>query len=497
VLRLKIHLSAKPKAIFCLCRVRYNGDTEPADGSIFVICSKNQQAVGVEELRQVNKRQAGTFSRRKWVEYSKKPGRKIWRTFLKTRALFWSFLLRLSLFFLGIYFIKSAVIDERGNGLSSGRILTFTVGVALSILCIVISLPWIGKGRFHKLETVSRYLLQASFWCFVSWFVVELILRSMIQNPPFRRDVTNWAGDLPAVHSFVLWGKEGYGITQYEKWGEIQTPYHDNKKNNDVIVFGDSQTECLQVNDDQKFVSVAETVIRSDGYDADLHNLGRSGLAMGDYISWIPPYRAIYRPRVIVLQLTTSDFTESFRKDMFNYFVLQDDGEMELVHTYDLSSGFIQRAREGHYLPSQVEDLGLQRWQFLQGAIENVPDGNAILVGTESEAFDPGLADQQMKMLIDASGGVPLIVVLLPTAPNISDGKIQMSDSTHEQLKEFIKRYPGITIVDPLPEFQKLASMGYMPRGFFNSTAGVGHLNKYGNEIVGRLLAKSVEQVMK
>ena len=51
--------------------------------------------------------------------------------------------------------------------------------------------------------------------------------------------------------------------------------------------------------------------------------------------------------------------------------------------------------------------------------------------------------------------------------------------------------------VRALPEFQKLASTGRLPRGFFNGTPGSGHLNKYGNEIVGQLLAKSIEQVFK
>ena len=48
-----------------------------------------------------------------------------------------------------------------------------------------------------------------------------------------------------------------------------------------------------------------------------------------------------------------------------------------------------------------------------------------------------------------------------------------------------------------LPEFQQLLSTGYLPRGFLNTSPGVGHLNKYGNEVVGRLLAKAIEQVLK
>ena len=142
--------------------------------------------------------------------------------------------------------------------------------------------------------------------------------------------MTNFAGDIPAVHAVILWGKEGYALTQYEKWGEIRTPHHDGKKDNDVIILGDSQTEGLQVGDDYKFTSVAETVLRQDGYDVDLHNMGRSGLAMADYVSWIPPYQALYRSKVIVVQLTENDFIESFHMGQFNYFVTADNEKIDI-----------------------------------------------------------------------------------------------------------------------------------------------------------------------
>jgi len=417
--------------------------------------------------------------------------------------------LRLELFLIGAFFCKSSIFDDKVDNWGIQRILMLVGGISLLIIGIIISLPKIinRPGRLSKLEIVSRYLVQALLWCLLSLLVIELTLRVVIYNPPLHRDVTNWAGDIPAVHSVMLWGKEGYAITQYEKWGEIRTPFHDSKKNNDVIVLGDSQTEELQVDDSLKFTSIAETILRQDGYDADLHNLGRSGLAMADYVSWIPAYKSLYRPKLIVVQLTEDDFIESFHKDQFNYFVAKDNNKIDLIQTYDLSSGFVQKARKDYYLVPQIEELGYQRWYFMREATGNAHVGNAnpktstpVLAqqpSTNPEAFTPEMAEPQMKMLIGASGGIPLIMVLLPSAPYISGDGIQMADPAHEQLKEFIKHYPEITIVDPLPEFQKLVSTGLLPRGFFNSTPGVGHLNQFGNEIVGRLLAKTIEQVLK
>ena len=425
----------------------------------------------------------------------------------------WSFILCSELLLAAAWFFWSAISGNTKEVRETKEILMLVAGGTLFLLGVLIGLfKWINvSAKAEKLEAFSRYLVQSPLWCFLSLLTVELILRVLIYNPPLRRDVTNWAGDLPGVHTVMLWGKEGYGVTQYEKWGEIRTPFHDNKKENNVIVLGDSQTECLQVDDDIKFVSIAETVLRQDGYDADLHNLGRSGLAMADYISWIPAYRSLYRPKVIVVQLTEDDFIESFDKGQFNYFVPRSDGRIDLVHIYDLSSGFVQKARRNYYFIPQIKELGYQRWYFMRrsivnpvsenaGSMESIPskeDESSQSANTNTEEFDLQLAEQQMEMLIDASGDIPLVVVLLPTAPHISGGKLQMVDPAHEQLKEFMGSYSGITMVDPLPEFQQIVSTGHLPRGFFNTEPGVGHLNKYGNEIVGRLLAKALEQVLK
>ena len=385
--------------------------------------------------------------------------------------------------------------------------------------------------NLEKFEAFSRYVVQAPIWFLLSLLLVELTLRVTIYNPPLKVAVTNWAGDVPGVQTLILWGKEGYGISWYDKWGALQTPYHDNDKENNVIILGDSQTECLQVSNDLKFVSVAETHLRRDGYNADLHNLGRSGLAMADYVSWLPPFRSIFRPKVIVVQLTTKDFTESFDEGQFNNFVVKDDLSLDLVHVYDFSGNFVQKARKKYRLDYQIEELGKQRWYFMQASFDKAKnDAASISIGPVNEAqnnvtdgtsspqtvnlqaspakapatqvldtsvFNPLLADQQMKLLLDASEGVPLIVVLLPYAPYISGDGIDVNDPTHEQLLEFMKRYPEVTVVDPLPAFQELASNGHLPRGFFNSTPGGGHLNKVGNQIVGQLLAQAIGQVLK
>jgi len=123
---------------------------------------------------------------------------------------FWSFVLRLELFLIGAFFCKSSIFDDKVDNWGIQRILMLAGGISLLIIGIIISLPKIINrlGRLSKLEIVSRYLVQASLWCLLSLLVIELTLRVVIHNPPLHRDVTNWAGDIPAVHSVMLWGKK-------------------------------------------------------------------------------------------------------------------------------------------------------------------------------------------------------------------------------------------------------------------------------------------------
>jgi hypothetical protein len=73
-----------------------------------------------------------------------------------------------------------------------------------------------------------------------------------------------------------------------------------------------------------------------------------------------------------------------------------------------------------------------------------------------------------------------------------------MNDLKHQNLKSFLSNYPQIILVDPLPEFQQLALSGHLPMGFFNSAQpGLGHLNRRGHEILGELLAQTIEEVVK
>lgn len=425
----------------------------------------------------------------------------------------WSWVLNVALALIGIYFLKDVLLNA-GLIWNGKKTLMLAAGISFPLLAIF--LPKLSKHLSDpsQYEAFSKYLLQSTGWSLLVLFFMEILLRGVIQNPPLHRDVTNWVGDVPGLNSFVIWGKEGYGITHYKRWSEIQTPYADRNRKNDVIVLGDSHTEALQVGDGVKFVSVAESALRDKGFDLDLHNIGRSGLAIADYVSWIPPYKDIFRPKAIVVQLDISDFVDSFDDGQFNKFVVNSDGELELIPIFDFSPGFEQKQRRKITLYSQLSSLGRERWRLLWSSkddhVDAISNGDATgttlgqvdnlnaVDNTALEVLDPELFVKQMDLLLKASEDVPVIVVLLPYAPRILNGELVMDDPSQIALRDFFSTYyPDIVVVDPLPEFQKLALDGTLPRGFVNSLPGEGHLNASGHRIVGKLLADAIAQVLR
>jgi lysophospholipase L1-like esterase len=367
--------------------------------------------------------------------------------------------------------------------------------VGISFLLVGIIILFIPKlSVFLRNNKIFAYLVPMHFWLVLVVLGMELFLRITIYNPPFYSIHTTWFGWVTPQGTSALWGKEGYAITWFEGQipGEIQTPF---QGGDNILVLGDSFTEALQVPNDQKYASVAETILRRDGYNFDLHNFGHSGKAMADYISNLYHYRMLYDPKAIVIQLAENDFVEAFDKGKSNYFVAKNSKIVDIIHTGKYQGKYlVADTLSNNFTFTLLEHVKsrlslIKEEQNLEGQINmtSVP-----------QSFDTNLAMQQIDLLLEASSGTTLFLIITPSAPYISEDHVELNDLVYENLKALMSNYPQIVLVEPLPEFQNIALSGYLPMGFFNSTQpGVGHLNSQGHEILGRLLAQKIEAVMK
>jgi hypothetical protein len=409
----------------------------------------------------------------------------------------WVEITRVECLIIGLLLVVVSIFSEtlsgnNGNTTVITRISILLLGSGFLIAGLFISFLLFKSFNTNKIASFSRYLHQSLAWCLVSLLIIEISLRITVRNPTIWNVNTNWFGQVPAAGSFLLQGAEGFAATQYDAWGEIHTPFQGGEN---ILFLGDSRTSALQVPDDQKYASVAEKKLHADGFNNfDVRNFGRGGLAMADYVSWIPLYRSLLNPKVIVLQLSEYDFVESLTHEPPNYFKIKDDKIVNLVHSLDVShelSGTPNSYPDIHLMLKSMADIRLR--------LINDP----AQVDRSDKPMNLPLAKQQMERLLQVCEGVKLVVIVFPLVPEIDaqnsgagGGAIHMDDPGFNKFKQFISGYPEVTVADPLPEFQELVKQGRFPWGFFNSLRpDRGHLNQFGNQILGELSAEAIEKV--
>jgi hypothetical protein len=317
-------------------------------------------------------------------------------------------------------------------------------------------------------------------------------------------------GVVPVDNAVSVWGVEGYGVTRFLANGEISTPYDSGLS---VVVLGDSYTEALQVNDDQKYVSVAENILHERGQEVNLHNLGASGRCIADYVYIAPFIQRTYAPEIIVLQVTETDFTESLDISRQNYFSVN-GASIELVrnpnyYVFDLglrnmlySTGLGSLAN--YKLTPVIKEQRLRLAMAAAGreqakkasaaGVDNVPASENL----NSNELNSAVIGMQVNSLKEAYPGVKLVFFLIPSIPAIHEDNLILGDEKDDALAETLGGFSDLPVLFPKDEFIDLYTVdGKLPRGFFNTLPGSGHLNADGNFAAGVALADYLEGLVK
>jgi hypothetical protein len=324
---------------------------------------------------------------------------------------------------------------------------------------------------------------------------LELFIRSFVYRKTKNEiHIPDLSWETPAgTHYFQA--IEGYGNTYYVANDEIATPFTNGIS---VVVLGDSYTEGLVVNDDDKYVSIAEKLLHERGIDADLHNFGKSGTHFADEIWFFKYIYPRYKPKIAVFQLNFDDLiseNNNDNTDHLNYFIKQSDGSLQIQHQpLSIKSpnellGFL--AQNFSFF-----GYGNKRFEEIKSSIldnnvapDNTTTGNLTL-GDEATILE------KISILQHETAGVKLVIILTPPFPALVNHKIITDNLQYDELVTLLRKIPDLVVIDPSVSFVNLLRINQFPSGFDNSFPGFSHWNKYGNEIVGQLLAGELQDIM-
>jgi len=351
-------------------------------------------------------------------------------------------------------------------------------------------------NRMKMAFSGSTYRFRAACWCLAVLVLIEILLRGTTFWFNGKYAYTIEMGSRPAQGSRVLYGQEGFGITHYSGFGEIATPYAGGSNN--IVVMGNSYAEGLNVNDTDKFVSVAETILRRDGFDVDLRNIGRSGQTIVDQIYLAPYVIEQYHPLIVVIQATVRAFerTAEFVKGDSNQLVISNDGRILVRHQPEPDRDNAVRAI-GEFF--SILDYGRTRFKQIRSQALKSPGQNPdYAVASVYPVSKDIVMHKVLNKLREAFGSLDLVIVLIPPIPEVHNNRLTEPDFTqYQMIKQDLESIPNVHVVDPSAEFLISFRNHRPPSGFLNTIPGTGHVNAVGHQIIGENLAKILERLIK
>lgn len=281
-----------------------------------------------------------------------------------------------------------------------------------------------------------------------------------------------------APGSTQLYAWEGYGVTSYGRGGLVV----DKVVNFDVprlLFLGDSYVEAKQVSDAAKFTELVQSDWNAAHPDQPLQtlNLGMAGQDIRTYISFGRNMDREFAPTKVFVMLNQQDFLP-----------LANDPDLLAAHQADPSVKLV-KPEKLHGLQAIISDtsvrqfflrLLLQTNGFRQSGGDKTAQaelaGNTtdVLIGKEASVAD------QLAALKDIWGD-RLVIVYNTYIPDFGkDAPPTFAPDTlvAEAAKQDI---PVVSLYEPMVNaFQTYNP----PRGFQNTTLGVGHFNKTGHRLI-------------
>ncbi len=311
----------------------------------------------------------------------------------------------------------------------------------------------------------------------------------------------------------IRWGREGYGVTHIGPHGMIAAkPLGDGPR---VLFLGDSYTEALQVDDAEKFTEACQSLYNQQfpQQPSTTLNFAVSGQGAAQHAADLPGLARVYRPRIVVAQLSVYDFWPADAKRKIPTqpaFLTEQNGALAIGRkSFNAPANWRQQLMRGRlfstYARASWRLQNLLRPQAESGS-EAAPDA---ATSTKDEAYFAeyrAITEFLLKQLAQTAqaSGAQLTVLYTPKTPLLQNGRIIRDEAEfgaqHTREREILFaacRELGLPVWNPTARLIKYYDeTGQFPVGFANTQPGYGHLNPAGHRIVAELLSENLRQLL-
>jgi lysophospholipase L1-like esterase len=280
---------------------------------------------------------------------------------------------------------------------------------------------------------------------------------------------------------------EGFGVSHWDARG-IRLSRYSCTRCPDILVIGDSYTEALQVNDDQAYVAVAESLLVGPK-PIRLLNAGDASASPADYVVRAARYRKQIRPAWVVVQLNADDLgRDAFLPDKVHF--RQNGESLSLVVPAPYSYGRITKTLNFIRERSALANYAISRLDIARQGPKGPPwfrAGFEPRMPATASAPPQTFPLERELSLLRAAYGNRITFLFLP-----------LFNKPVENEETRFDRYCRMTqtsCVNFRASFEEFQRSGTAPYGFPNSRFAFGHLNPAGHAAAARLLANELRRL--
>jgi lysophospholipase L1-like esterase len=187
----------------------------------------------------------------------------------------------------------------------------------------------IQKSYGGKLKAFGRKLLLLTISVIIGLLIGEGIIRLLFRKtlvlfPRYHTDAVYGDFKIRRVRSNMIFSHTSYDGTFHFKTNNkgFRSDTDINYKKDDgeirVLSLGDSHTQGYEVNQNETFSDVTETVLKSKGINCTVINGGVSGFSTAEELLMLENEGYKYKPDYVVLGFYANDFEDNLRTHLFD-----------------------------------------------------------------------------------------------------------------------------------------------------------------------------------
>lgn len=302
-------------------------------------------------------------------------------------------------------------------------------------------------------------------------------------NLPIHHDSLSGSTDYYwDANALSIRATEGFAISKTDDNGFVNSyPAHGNTL--DILIMGSSHTEGMNVNADENYPYVLNSML--DEQDADLYaySIGMSGHAIVRCFRNLDDALNEYKPRKYVF-IETSTIMPSLES-------LQqlEENTFDVLSSHD--SGLLYHLQRNDY------------FRLLYMQLQNMIKDNDQAATSSSEAADDlVLYERYLELMLKkgsetaAANGCKLVIIYKPDLVLNRDGSIANQElNEKEKLFKDLCEAHGIGLIDMYEPFTEYYQATYcLPNGFSNTKVGTGHLNRHGHLVIAQELSEYITE---